>query len=146
MPSPRSGSPRWFIPDRPAEQAGPPSPGQQRERQARQGEVVAQIQEILGADRFAEYKRDTDPACLAVSRLAERLDLPPTAAQQDDIGGRADATRRDQSLASADKSSQLAALADEATGKVAAVLGGHGLAAYRQAGGWWIRNLRPRTN
>jgi len=130
---------------------GPLSPEQQRERQAHQADVAAQIQDILGPDRFAEYKRDTDPAYQQVSRLVERLDLPPTAAQQvvalqDDINKRADAIRKDQSLAAADRSSQLAALADEATSKVAAVLGDRGLAAYKQSGGWWIQNLKPRAN
>ncbi|HXQ82029.1 MAG TPA: hypothetical protein VN775_11990 [Opitutaceae bacterium] len=119
---------------------GPLSPDQQRERQAHKADVAAQVQDILGPDRFAEYKRDTDPAYQAVSRLVERLDLPPAAAQQvvalqDDISKRADAIRKDQSLAAADRSSQLAALADEATSKVASVLGDRGLAAYKQTGG-----------
>jgi hypothetical protein len=64
---------------------------------------------------------------------------------QGDITKRADAIRKDAGLSAADKKSQLAALADEATSRLGAVLGDRGLAAYRDNGGWWIQGLAPPT-
>jgi hypothetical protein len=126
----------------------PLSADQQRERQAHQAELLSNIQDVLGPDRFAEYKQDTDPNYMTTNRLVERLNLPSSATQQvvslqDDIGKRADAIRKDGSLSAADKSSQLASLADEAASKLTAVLGERGMAAYKQNGGWWLQNLRP---
>jgi hypothetical protein len=129
----------------------PLSPDQQRERQAHQPEVLAQIQNVLGPDRFAEYKRETDPGYIAVNNLVERLELPPAAtsqvvAVQDDITRRADAIRQDKSLSDADRTGQLAALAEEATSRASAILGERGLVAYKQGSGGWIQNLKAPAN
>lgn len=128
---------------------GPPmTPEQQQERQAHQADLTAQVQGALGPDRFAQYKQETDPSYLQTSGLVERLELPAEATRQvvdvqGDITKRADAVRKDPGLSAADKKSQLAALADEATTKLGSVLGDRGLAAYRQSGGWWIQSLAP---
>ncbi len=132
-------------------QSGVPlTPDQQRERLAHQADLTAQIQGLLGPDRFAEYKQETDSSYIQASSLIERLELPAAATQQvvdvqGDITKRADAIRKDAGLSAADKKSQLAALADEATSRLGAVLGDRGLAAYRDNGGWWIQGLAPPT-
>src|ERR1035438_37500 len=51
----------------------PLSADQQRERQAHQAELLSNIQDVLGPDRFAEYKQDTDPNYMTTNRLVERL-------------------------------------------------------------------------
>jgi hypothetical protein len=83
--------------------------------------------------------------------MVERLELPAEATGQvlalrGDIDKRADAIRHDTSLSAADRSAQLAALADDATSKAGAILGERGLAAYKQNYGWWIQNLKPPAN
>jgi len=123
-------------------------PTQRVDRQAHEAELQDNIQDALGSDRFAEYKQETDPGYMATSRLVERLELPSTAGQevqtvQGDISKRADSIKKDSSLSPSDKSAVLAALADEASSKLTAVLGERGLAAYKQTGGWWIQNINP---
>jgi hypothetical protein len=127
------------------------TPDQQRERQAHQGDLLAKIQDALGPDRAADYKLQTDPNYIFTKRLVERLDLPAAATQQvvsvqNDITRRADAIRRDTSLSAADRNSQLAALADEASGSISTVIGERGMAAYRDNGGGWIQGLRQPSN
>jgi hypothetical protein len=82
------------------------------------------------------------------NKRVERLGLPASATQQvvslqDDISKRAEGIQKDPSPSPADKSSQLAALADEASTKLTAVLGDTGLAACRQNGAWWLQTLKP---
>lgn len=124
---------------------------QLHEREAHQPDLLAKIQDGIGADRIADYKQQTDQNYIQVSRLVDRLELPATTTQQvvavqGDISKRADAIRRDPSLSAADRSSQLAALSDEATGAITAVMGERGMAAYRQNGGGWLQNLKPPSN
>ena len=128
-------------------------PAQQHDRQAHQGEILAQLQNILPPDRLAEYKEQTDPKLLAVTQVLARFDLPATATRevldiQDDITKRADAIRSDKSLSDADRASQLAALADEAKTRTTAITGDRGFEAYRQSAGSWIQSScpQPRSN
>jgi hypothetical protein len=127
------------------------TPDQQRERQAHQGDLLAKIQEAIGPGRADDYKLQTDPNYLQTKRLVERLDLPAAATQQvvsvqNDISKRADAIRKDTSLSVADRNSQLAALADEASGSISTVIGERGMAAYKDNGGGWIQSLKQPSN
>jgi hypothetical protein len=124
------------------------SPSQQHDRQTHQGEILAQLQTILSPDRLAEYKDATDPKFVAVNQVMARFDLPVTATRQvmdieADITKRADAVRNDKSLTDAERSSQLAALADEAKTKATAITGDRGFEAYKQSAGAWIQSLTP---
>jgi hypothetical protein len=122
------------------------------ERQAHQGDVLAKIQDAIGPDRADDYKQRTNPNYNEVSRLVDRLDLPEAATQQvlavqGDISKRADAIRKDTSLSAADRSSQLAALADEAASSITTVIGDRGMAFYKNNGGGWIQGLKqPPSN
>jgi uncharacterized phage infection (PIP) family protein YhgE len=123
------------------------TPDQQRERQAHQADLNASIQQALGADRYADYARETDPTYVATARVVDRLGLPAAATQQvvsvqDDISKRAMAVAHDTTLSDADRASQLSALADEAATKLTAVMGDSGLAAYRQNVGGWLQGLK----
>jgi hypothetical protein len=129
----------------------PLSPDQQKEREAHQPELLAKIQDAVGPDRMADYRMQTDPNYQQVSRLVDRLELPAAATQQvvevqSEISKRADAIRKDPSLSDADRGSQLAALADEATGRITAVMGDRGMEAYKQNGGGWLQALKPPSN
>jgi hypothetical protein len=77
----------------------------------------------------------------------DRLELPEAATQQvlavqGDISKRADAIRKDTTLSAADRSSQLAALADEAASSITTVIGERGMAVYKNNGGGWIQGLK----
>ena len=127
------------------------TPDQQREYQAHQGDLFAKIQDAIGSERAADYKLQTDPNYMQTSRLMERLELPAAATQQvvsvqADISKRADAIRKDTSLSVADRNSQLAALGDEATSSITAVMGERGMAAYKDNGGGWIQSLKQPQN
>jgi hypothetical protein len=129
-------------------QFSPLSPEQQMARQAHQADLLASIESALGPDRFADYKIETDPNYMQTNNLVERLGLPSTATQQvtsvqADITKRADAIQKDSSLSADEKTSQLAALSDEANTKITAVLGDNGMTAYRQSNGWWMQRLSP---
>lgn len=119
-----------------------------RERQTHQQELLDQVKNVLTPDRFAAYQQAVDPAFQMVNRLVARLELPASAASevvavQKDIGSRASAVRSDSSLTREIKTAQLSALADEAQGKLNAVLGARGFEAYKQYGGQWVQNLAP---
>ncbi len=119
------------------------------ERQSHQQELLDQVKNVLTPDRFAAYEQAVDPAYQMVNRLVARLDLPASAATdvvavQKDIGTRASAVRSDPNLTRDLKGAQLSALADEAMGKLNAVLGARGVEAYKQYGGQWMQNLVPR--
>jgi hypothetical protein len=127
------------------------TPEQQKDKEAHKAELLGKIQDAVGPERAAEYKVETDPNYVQVSRLVDRLELPAAATQQvvslqSDITKRADAIRRDPGLSAADKASQLAALADEATTQITAVMGDRGMAAYKQNGGGWLQGLKPPSN
>jgi hypothetical protein len=129
-------------------QEGQLTPDQQNARQTHQPDLLASIQDALGPDRFADYKRETDMNYVNTNNLVERLGLPASATQQvvslqDDISKRAEGIQKDPSLSPSDRSSQLSSLANEASTKLTAVLGDSGLTAYRQNGGWWLQNLKP---
>src|ERR1022692_1184619 len=81
MPSDRPRSQQDFD-QRFGSASVPLSADQQRERQAHQAELLSNIQDVLGPDRFAEYKQDTDPNYMTTNRLVERLNLPSSATQQ----------------------------------------------------------------
>jgi hypothetical protein len=129
--------------------SAPPTPDQMRERQTQQQALDAQIQNVLSPDRAADYKQATDPAYQQINRLVTRLELPPSAAAdvvtvQQDIQQRATAVRQDRTLAPADRTAALAALAAEASTKITTTLGTSGFEAYKSYGGTWLQNLQPR--
>ena len=125
------------------------SQDQMRARSAAQKQLTDDIQSALGPDRFADYQRATDYNFRQTSQLVARLELPPEAANQvyavqKDIQDRVNAVRQSGTIAFADRTAQLTALADEATTRVTAVLGARGFEAYKQNGGSWLQNVAPR--
>lgn len=120
-----------------------------RQRGEAQTQINAQIQAALGPERGADYARSTDYNYQAIDRVAQRLDLPKTAAieawtVQKDIQARARALQLDQDLTPETRSAQLAALSAEATTKFTTALGPRGFEVYQQNGGAWLQTLQPR--
>jgi hypothetical protein len=109
-----------------------------------------QIKAQLGPERGAEYERAVDHSYRQTSQLVSRLELPPETTTKvwdvkTDIEKRANEIRRDTALPSAERTKQLAALAEEGTTRVASLVGPRGIEAYKtQGGGFWLQNLVPR--
>ncbi|MSU49997.1 MAG: hypothetical protein EXS37_13080 [Opitutus sp.] len=129
---------------------GMPGPDEQRQRGEAQRQLNDQIKAVLGPVRGAEYERATDYYYRQTSQLVSRLELAPDTTTKiwdikQEVEQRANALRRDTSLAAAERNRQLAALADESASKLSPLLGGtRGLDAFKQYGGSWLQNLTPR--
>lgn len=114
-------------------------------------QVNSQIAATLGPDRTADFQQAINPAYSQLNRVVARLDLPLSAAAQvaavqQDVQQRVVALRSDSSLTGAERTTQLGALAQEATAKISTALGGQrGLDVYKEYGGQWLNNLTPRT-
>ena len=113
---------------------------------AAQEKRLAEVQAVLGPERFADFQVATAGGNDKLGRLIARLDLPLSTITQinsvrDDLTQRATALRADPQLSPAVREAQLAALADEANTKLTAKLGARGYNAYRDMKGDWIRAL-----
>lgn len=122
------------------------SPADMQARSAASTVMNDQIKTALGPDRYAEFDRSRNYSYQRTSQLVARLELPSETANQvwalgNEIQQRAAAIRADPSLPPDQRDTRLAALADEATGKVTAALGARGLEAYKQYGGGWLTTL-----
>jgi hypothetical protein len=124
------------------------TPDQRRLRDAAQQQLAAQVEAALGPERYAEYKRTTDPAWRTLDRFITQLGLPASAtsqlmAVQQDLTQRVTAVRIDSTLTPQQQQLQLAALAQEAKTRLSPLLGERGLAAYQQNIGYWMKSLQP---
>lgn len=125
------------------------TPEEATARAAAGQQMQEQIKSLLTPDRYADYLQASRPEYQQLNSLVARLDLPlaaaaQVAAVQQDIQQRADAVRVDGNLAAADRTNQLAALAQEAATRISAVIGARGLEGYQQYGGQWLTQLQPR--
>ncbi len=125
-----------------------PSEEQMKARSEAQKQLSDDIKAALGDQRFTDYQRATNYNFRQTSQLVARLDLPPETtnqiyAVQQDTQQRASAIRRAGGSPDA-VAAQLSALADEAQAKITTTLGASGGDAYKQYGGQWLQNLRPR--
>jgi hypothetical protein len=125
------------------------TPEEMAPREAAFQQMQEQIKVLLGPDRYAAFQDAKNYDYQQTAKIAERLDLPPTAtnqvyAVQKDIQQRATAVQNDHALSAADRTTQLAALATEADTKISSVIGAPGLDAYHQYAGQWLTQLQPR--
>ena len=122
----------------------------QKARSDAQTALDAQIKASLGEARYTDYQRAKDGNYQQVARLAERLALPKENAVavydlSKEVQKRINDIRNDKNLNNDTRNQALASLADEATAKVTASLGGdRGFEAYKENGGWWLNNIAPR--
>lgn len=119
-------------------------------RRAAEEKLQGQIVAALGPERYEQFKQSTDPANTQLNRLVARLDLPLTAAIEvaavrTEMQQRATDLRQNQALSGEARNAQLTALAEEATAKISAAMGGtRGLDAYKEYGGQWLTGMVPR--
>jgi hypothetical protein len=131
---------------------GNQSEEQMRARNEAQKMLDSQIAAALGPARYADYQRATDYNYQQTTQLVARLNLPPATAntlytvQKEFEQRRNDLYRSTNNTAPAGAASQqAAALQQEATTRVATILGDPKyVEAYQQYGGSWIRSLAPR--
>ncbi len=120
---------------------------QRSQRAEAEKQLGPQIAAALGADRYADYQRTTDPSWLTAHRAVDQLDLPkaalaPLAAIQKDITQRAEALRNDRALTAEQRSTHLMTLEQEALGRLASVMGTR-FEDYKAEYGYWLQPLRP---
>ena len=125
---------------------------QNAERQKHQGEVLDQLKGVLSPERLEEYKEENGPG---LSEREPSAVSPGSAYCRHQTGdGYPDrhlqAGRRhtpgQRASRTAERTSQLSALADEATTKATSIVGDRGFEAYRLATGNWIQSLKPPAN
>lgn len=122
---------------------------QMRLRNEEQKKISEQIKAALGPERGADYERANDFVYRQASLVAERLNLPKTAAVdvwnvQKDLEKRTQALVTDNTVAPEARMAQRAALVEEANAKVTAALGERGATIYKQNGGFWLQTPTPR--
>lgn len=121
-------------------------------RRAAEEKLQGQIVAALGAERYEQFKQSTDPANAQLNRLVARLELPLSAALsvsavRNETQQRATEIRNQPDLTADVRTTQLTALAAEATAKLSTALGGsRGLDAYKEYGGQWLSILVPRPS
>jgi hypothetical protein len=126
------------------------SPEQRRLRAEAQTQLAAQLQATLGAERYAEYQRTTDPAWRTANQFVTQLGLPSTVtgellAVQRDVTQRMAGIHANAELTPEQRRQQLAALAEAARKRLSSSLGERGLAAYQQNQGYWLQALQRTT-
>lgn len=117
-------------------------------RSEAQGQLNKAIEAALGPDRYKDYKITTDFDYRRVSQLAERLNLPATTARsvvalKIETDERVKALRSNRTLDKQQRETQLAAIAQTVTTQLTQQLGPDGFSAYRESGGYWLKNLTP---
>lgn len=131
---------------------GTSTPEQSRLRGEASRQLDERIAAALGSVRYADYQRSTDHNFQQANLLVARLGLPPATASslysvQKEFEERRNTAYRSSTPATRDElPKQMAALQQEATAKIATVLGGNTTAveAYKQHGGSWLMNMVPR--
>jgi hypothetical protein len=123
-----------------------PTEEQSHERTEAQKQLTEQFKAVLGPQRYAEYERASDSSYQQAVRLVARLELPSTAANevwsvQKAIQESATTIRENRALTDAQRNTQLAALAADASARITRTLGPRGFDAYKDNGGWWLAEL-----
>ena len=117
-------------------------------RAEEQKNIDAQIKEMLGEERYADYLRGQRPDYQTLMAAAERFDLSAEAVVQtyqvrDDTAREAKRISDDRSLSAEQKRVAYAALAEQATAQIKASLGDEVGDAYINNALVWLKNL-PR--
>ena len=112
-------------------------------RQQAQKQLDAQVEGVLGADRFGEFKRASDPRFQEIYRVAGRYDLPQAVAVRvyeirDAAEQQASRLRQDAGIGEDQRQAALEAIEQETERAIAQHFGVNGLKTYRRYGGDWL--------
>ena len=122
------------------------TPDRRRQRTEAEKTLAPQIEAALGVERYADFKRLTDPTWLDAHRALQRMGLAPTlvpqlAAIQQDLTKRGETLRADRTLNTEQRAAQLAVLEREAVNRLTPLLGDR-FADYKANNGYWLRQLQ----
>jgi hypothetical protein len=122
-----------------------------KQREAIEQQVQAELRQVLGDARYAEFTRANDQSLQQTQAFVERQNLPPAAvdrliAVKNDLQPRIAAVQSNRDLTINQREAQLAALHKEATEKITAVIGPQNVEAYSRQGGGWITQLARRED
>jgi hypothetical protein len=118
-------------------------------RSAAEEAMKADLKELMGEARYAEYERAQDHEWQFLNKIAERNGLPPEAAAAAyDMKREAEAAaaliRGDAALSDEQRSAALQAVNTETMRALAERLGEKAVESWRKSpGGYWMRNLAP---
>jgi len=117
-----------------------------RAQQDAQTALNAEVQKILGPERFAEYQRAQDMDYRALLQLGERFELPAEVANR--VYGMKLAAEQyklqvesNPNITEEQRAQMVAALARETERSVTATLGDQAVRTYQKTGGQWLGNL-----
>lgn len=116
------------------------------QRHEAEEQMKAQLREILGADRFAAFRRSQDPEYQLLIELSNQLHLPRERADAVYEIKELAAEQRmmvhlDGELSPEEQRDVLQLLADEAQQIIRDALGDRGFEQYMETNGWWLRQL-----
>lgn len=111
-----------------------------------QSEVDQQIQEVLGEERYADYKKSQDYSYRSLAQLTDRLGLDPGAADeiygmQNDIQSAQNQIMNDPQLNGEQRAAALREVISATKESVQSMLGEEGFNYYKNSGGYWINEL-----
>jgi hypothetical protein len=123
---------------------GPRTPESMQLRRAAEEKLVADAKALLGPERGAEFERGRDYSYTTLVNIAKRLELPKESAAtvwqlEKDFQQRSTELQRNPNLTAEQRTQEMDTLRASANGKVMAVLGPRGHAAYQEHSGGWLR-------
>jgi len=120
---------------------------EQKELQKKRKELEASLADKLGTNRVAEYKlmeqyeyRNLLDAGVPKESVFKIPDIKKEAEAA------ANKLRKDKTLTDEQRNAALNEIKNEATKTLADLLGSRRANYYQQSGGWWLRNLAPKSN
>lgn len=138
---------RKALEDRfPANSAAATAPGYWKEREAAETKMNAELRTALGDEAYARVRKAADQELRSMTALERRLALPAGTAEnfyreRDRYAEISQAIARDAGLAAEERRRLLAALADQAQGKLQQVFGADAAQALTQQA-FWLQLLR----
>ncbi len=111
-------------------------------------EADAQLRQMLGDERFAQYKRSQDYDYRQLVKMTERWELPRERADtvyslKEDAEEAVKEVRNNKELSAEQREETLRKIREETESAVTEVLGADGFRKYTNRQGWWLRNLSP---
>ncbi|HEY6167178.1 MAG TPA: hypothetical protein VI454_04005 [Verrucomicrobiae bacterium] len=119
-----------------------------KRREAEKG-VDAKLKELLGDDRYTEYKRSGDWSYRQLAQMSEFLGFEPSAAgkvydMKAVVEDQSRKIQRDKALTPEARNDALRAMRAETEKSIVELIGERGFKAYKRQGGYWVNNIAPR--
>ena len=105
-----------------------------------------QVKDLLGEDRYTEYKRGNDYAYNNLVQMGDYLGYDKSAAakvfdMKAEVEKQTRKVQSDKTLSAEERAEMLKAIRAETEKAVIEQIGEKGLKAYKRGGGYWLRNI-----